>query len=629
MMKLKFTFFVCLLLILLSMKTEAQVKFTAAFSPDRIGRDDVTSLSFSVENAQDIQRIIPPSLSEFIIVGGPNQSNGTNVINGDYKQFYSIEYIIKPRGAGTFTVNSATAIADGKSYTSNRATLKVVKAAHLNRPGSTSSTSQFNPFSLFDEPPQEASYGDNTIKNGENAVDKIKKNLFVKLETDRTSCYVGEPIIASYKLYTRLKSESIMSKNPSFNGFSVIDLGQQGNLQPQIGKLNGREYNVYTIRKVQLYPLRPGNLELETAEVDNTVQFMKVDNIKGRPNSPDDMFSGLGGEGIESHKLAIQSNPLTILVRPLPDAGKPEDFKGAVGDFTLKAGLSASTFSTDESGTLILALGGKGNLQLITAPEISWPAEIDGYDPKLTDDLDKSTVPVSGRKLIEYPFTVSKAGDYTLPSIRFSYFDPGEERYITLETKPLSFTVTPGAGKPKAVLTGNPQPAEQSMLNRFFKNRLRVVSVVAALILIGLIVWLKWDRKKQKQVDAEIEEVTKQVKEAELAEEQSMMEMRDPLAVSETKLNSNNGNEFFIALNQDLKNYIASKLKIPAEELNRKNITEQIDKKGISNETSLQLQKLIDELDWQLYTPFSENEKRVEMFERTREMIQLLETYKI
>lgn len=628
MMKQIPAFFLYLLFGLLSISANAQVKFTVSFSPDRIGREDMTTISFSVENGRDIQRIQPASLGEFILVSGPNESSGTNIVNGNYTQFYSIEYIVKPKRTGNITLQPATAIVDGKTYTSNAAVLKVVNEAHLNQPGNSGLNNPFNPFSIFDDPVQEASYGDNTIKNGENPVDKIKKNLFVKLETDRTSCYVGEPIIASYKLYTRLKSESIMSKNPSFNGFSVIDLGQQGSLQPQIGRLNGREYNLYTIRKVQLYPLQPGNLELETAEVENTVEFMRLDKTRRQPVSPDDLFADPNAQGLETHKLALQSNPLTILVKPLPDAGKPDNFKGAVGQFTLEAKLVADHFSTDETGGLVLSLSGKGNLQLVTAPEISWPAGMDGFEPKVTDDLDKTSIPVSGRKLIEYAFTVSKAGNYTIPPIRFSYFDPREAKYRTAETSPLSFTVTPGTGKPKTVLTSNTGSSDDSFLNRFFKNRLRVVSVVAILILIGLIIWLKRDRKKEEQVQEEIAEVLAKEKENEFAAQQSIMEMRDPLTASEAKLNSSTGNEFFLALNQDLKNYLAAKLQIQAEELNRKNITEQLDKKGISNETSLQLQKLIDELEWQLYTPFSENEKRVEWFDRTRGMIQLLETYK-
>ena len=84
---------------------------------------------------------------------------------------------------------------------------------------------------------------------------------------------------------------------------------------------------------------------------------------------------------------------------------------------------------------------------------------------------------------------------------------------------------------------------------------------------------------------------------------------------------------FYTALNEGLKKYLSKKLSITAEELNKKNITGQLDKKGISNETALQLYTLIDEIEFQLYTPFTENEKMKEIYERANDVIQLLNTY--
>jgi len=55
------------------------------------------------------------------------------------------------------------------------------------------------------------------LKPGENAADKIQKDLFIKLDVSKTSCYVGQPIIVSFKLYTRLRSESTITDAPSFN----------------------------------------------------------------------------------------------------------------------------------------------------------------------------------------------------------------------------------------------------------------------------------------------------------------------------------------------------------------------------------------------------------------------------
>jgi len=626
MMKLRSPLFYFLLMTVLSLQTKGQLKLTAEFSPDRIGKDDVTYLSFNVENAKEIQRLVPPPLTDFIILSGPNEQSGTSVVNGTYTRFYGIQYVVKPRRTGTITLAPAQALADDRPITSNAAVLKVEKASKL---AQQQGTNAFNPFSIFDDPKPEPSYNDNVLKKGEDPTEKIKKNIIVRLETDRNTCYVGEPIVAGYKLYTRLKSESSMIKNPSFNGFSVIDLGQQENLQPRIGKLNGRDYNVYTIRKVQLYPLQPGKLELETAEVENTVHFIRGDQPNRQQAFPEDLFGDMDGLGLdprvyEDHKATLQSNPLSILVKPLPEAGKPADFKGAVGQFTLDARIEKDQFSTDDAGKLKLIISGQGNLQLITAPEISWPPGIDGFDPKPTDDLDKSSVPVSGQKKIEYAFTANAPGKYQLPPVRFAYFDPKSEKYKVLETAGISFTVVPGTGKPRISAAEKTDASKDSMLNRFFRSRLRVVSAVALLIIIGLIIWLKRDRKKETAMKAESATGLNEILQTTLP----VPEITDPLHQSAALLERESSPGFFAALNKELKQYLATKLAVPAEELSRKAISEQLDKNGINNSTSLQLQQLMDELEWQLYTPVSENEKKKEMFERTREMIAMLETDK-
>ena len=78
-------------------------------------------------------------------------------------------------------------------------------------------------------PRRHTQFDDYILKPGEKAEDKIQKNLFIKLDVSKTSCYIGEPITASYKLYTRLQSESNITDAPSFNGFSVSDLEVNNN----------------------------------------------------------------------------------------------------------------------------------------------------------------------------------------------------------------------------------------------------------------------------------------------------------------------------------------------------------------------------------------------------------------
>ena len=46
----------------------------------------------------------------------------------------------------------------------------------------------------------------------------------MKVLVDKRSCFVGEPVLATFKLYSRLESKSDIVKNPGFYGFTVQDM---------------------------------------------------------------------------------------------------------------------------------------------------------------------------------------------------------------------------------------------------------------------------------------------------------------------------------------------------------------------------------------------------------------------
>jgi hypothetical protein len=223
----------------------------------------------------------------------------------------------------------------GREYRSNRPEVVVKKTRTVPNVNLPPAVQNLSPFAQ--QRPM-ASYSDYILKDGDNIVEKINKNMHMRLEADKTTCYVGEPVTASYKLYTRLKSESKLTQNPSFNGFSVIDL-QQPDITPTARqKLSGKEYNVYTLRKAQLYPLQAGNIALESAELENNVQFIRDNyakkNVNGFSNLFDDFSNAMvPPEAVINQTVYLKSKPVNIVVKPLPEAGKPVSFKGSVGKF--------------------------------------------------------------------------------------------------------------------------------------------------------------------------------------------------------------------------------------------------------------------------------------------------------
>ena len=594
----------------------AQAKLIATITPAIIGKDESAEFKLLVENAQQGATINAPILKGFTVISGPYQESGMEEINGNLRRYVGYTYILKPTGKGTFTIASTTAKVDGKILKSNPVSIKVTNATNGN---SSANNSPFSSRSLspFDEPVPSTNYSDFILKKGENIQEKINRNIFIKATANKTTCFVGEPLVVTYKLYTRLKSESNIIKSPSFSGFSVIDLAQPSGGNYNIETVNGREYNVYNLRKSQLYPLQSGADTMESLTIENNINFIKEAYLKSQSKQNDffgDILSDpLPPEAMQVEKATLKSKPISILVKPLPTKNQPASFNGAVGKFNLQCWVEKNNFTTDESGKLQLTIAGEGNLTLVNAPEIKWPAGIEVFESSLLDSVDRLTVPVSGSKTFSFPFTISIAGSYTLPSIEFSFFDAVSATYKIIKTQPILLTVTNGTGK-KLIFSANtdkPNTKEQ-FFETLFTNRWMIIVPVALLIIAGLLFWLWLDRKKQSPktkiiVDDEIVAVT----------EQSHV-VADPLSVS-TELIQNqavSAKEFYAVLHKELSTFLSNQLQLHPETFSKKSIEDKIDKAGKPVSLAVDINMLLNEIELLLYTPYDTEISRHAIYEQ-------------
>ena len=620
----KISIFFSLLVILLQSATFAQTTFKATISPRVIGKNETAELRLMVENAKRVEQIVPPSLKNFIIVSGPNQESGMESTNGVTRQYVGITYILKPKSKGNYTLGSAIAVADGNTFQSKPVSLEVT----ANSTGNSSSTpaSPFSGFSPYTGLREQSAYKDYILKKGENVSEKIEKNIFIKVDVNKHTCYVGEPVVVVYKLYTRLKSESSIIKNPSFNGFSVIDLLPPGNTYYSIENLNGREYNVYTLRKTQLYPLQTGTIELESAEVENNIHFIKEEYMNSRHSLLADLFrdfteTTIPLEGMHDEKVSLRSKPVFIEVKPLPAAGKPANFRGAVGNFNIQSAVEKNNFSTDDAGKLRIIISGEGNMTLVNSPEVAWPEEIENFDPSIKEQLNKYAVPVSGTKIFEFPFTIARPGAYTLPPVSFSYFNAKQGVYKTISTNPININITKGTRKSPALVNSNKtQTGKNNFFETIFTNRWLIIIPLGIIMLTGLFVWLK----KEKKRDTHYVSLRDSVNEIAAENAAAAPVNYSPLSLTEEKLTQADSKGFYEALNKEFRQFLADKLQLQVETINKKNIAEEADRKGIPVHTCLHIQQLLDDIEWQLYTPSSHQDKMQELYNNADNIVHSL-----
>ncbi|HZE85698.1 MAG TPA: BatD family protein, partial [Puia sp.] len=459
------------------------------------------------------------------------------------------------------------------------------------------------------------------LRPGENIKEKIRKNLFVKVQVDKTNCYVGEPIVATYKLYSRLSSESRVTKRPSLNGFSVYDMIDPSSDATSIEKVNGRPFTVHIIRKTQLIPLQAGTIDLDPVEVENTVHFVKGNRQErvGSGNSLRDLFDRLSDDNASGPELeenvVLDTKPLAITIKPLPEENKPADYNGAVGNFSIQASLNNNkNISAQDEATLKVVVKGGGNLPVINAPSVSWPAGIEAYEPTAKEELNKATVPMSGSKSFEYVFSPRSPGQYTIPSIPFSYFDPASHSYKKVQSAPIDFQVNAAAKKAPSSVKLSSAPSDgsgTSGVKNFIQQHLESLFVVLILSCLAFYLLRQNLRmkaaEKQQQADLSRQAATKQAAMNQAASEKVWSSrpaiIADPLQDVRELLENGDYKGFYRELNRAVWKAVSAKLELPASELNKNNIAIQLQSRGWDADTTRSLQNLLNECEMNLYTP--------------------------
>ena len=371
-----------------------------------------------------------PNITDFQVLSGPNTSSSSSIqwVNGKMSQSttYTYTFILMADHEGKFTIPSATIKSGSKTYQSNPITIEVVAGS---RPSASSGS-------------QGGQQGGGSAPAATTNPDLSSDDLFVAITVDKKKLYQGQYLVATIKLYIRNKDVSGFEdvKFPPFTGFWSSDLEAPQQIELLRENVNGQIYNTGLLKKVLLMPQRSGELIIDPMEI--TV----LSRTRVRSNNPFDDFFG-GSYRTTPYKLA--SKPVKINVDPLP-AGKPADFSGGVGNFTLNASVDKTEVKANEAVTLKLKVSGTGNLKFINNIKVDFPPDIDVYDPKTTQNIKTDASGMSGSVTFDYLFIPRYAGNYRIAPITFSYFDTKTKTYKTLTTQEFNINVEKGNGETEA-----------------------------------------------------------------------------------------------------------------------------------------------------------------------------------
>jgi hypothetical protein len=574
-----------LLVFLVGILAQAQPKFYTRVSEGTVAYRKTFQVQYIIEGATKIQDFHISPFTNFTIED-EFEIPVTPTINAETLELvdtYSKIFVLSPHKTGVLTIPGATARIDGKLMRSNP--LKIVVRQ-------SSLSSMADPDEIEDE---------SEIRPGETIEEKIRENFFLTGESNKKTCYIGEPIMVTYKACSRLNANSQVVKRPSLTGFSVIEMVDNYDNQPQIERINGKAFYTHLIRKAQLFPLQAGTFQLDGAEVESTIYFMR--NTDTATN--DDLQRLLERSTIDQlpvftrveHKTTLKSKPFSISVKALPATGQPGSFSGAVGQFSIALRVLKNDLQQGEPGKLQVMISGNGNFPLVTAPVIEWPKGIEVSEPTVKEELNKFIYPLQGGKIFEYPFSSKDTGTFIIPSVEFSYFDPALKKYVSKKSSGSTFRIVKG-NKLKAFIKRS-LPVKFDQPTPIYKYWLIIVGTA----ITGIVIYLVWGRVrllKNTEQTTSIDEVKTQAENI----------FDDPFSLARQAMYSGDKIKFFSETQRVLWKTVAAKCNVNPSALNKQNITAQLRACNIPENTITELQYILNECEWAVYTP-STDEKNM------------------
>lgn len=583
-----------IILLLLSVMVLAQeVKFQASAN-QTVSMGDQFKLVFSVN--KKVQDIDYPNLKDFNILSGPAVSSNSSIqiINGNMSRTeeYTYTFYLSPKKEGTFNIGSALATINGKDYSSNPLQINVIKGHQKQQ--------------------EKNQYGIG------------KEDIFLKATATNTNPYLGEQTIVTYKLYFKVQVEDLMNPQLStFPGFWAKSLLEDGKKFKQyVEYVNGSQYYVAEIAKLALFPQKSGKLSIDPKGVDAIVQVK--DNSRANPYFSPFFFN------YKNIEVPVKSNALSFNVKSLPSKGKPAEFTNAVGNFSLESSIDLQEVKTNEPITLRYKLSGSGNIDLAEVPDVQFPPDFTVYEPKINQKINRTANGISGTKIIEYLLLPRNPGDYTLPSLSFSYFDVNKNSYVKLSTPSYDIHVEKGEGQDAM--------ADYSGVNReeiqyigsdiryihtsaqlkpfkgfFIQSPWYIVLLLLPVVLFisGMLIWRK-ELKKRSNLS-----LMKYRKATGLAKKR----MKKAYAV----LQQNDLLLFYEETSKALWGYMSDKLSIPVSDLSIDTLSASLQNHRIDQKMSDEIIRLIDQCELARFAPGDHDVTPEDIYHHSLDVIRKLE----
>ena len=413
---------------------------TAQLQPQSIYLGESGQLVVTVNGSQSAEPNIPAVNGLEIVPVG--QQSSMESINGAVTSNITLIYQVTANRVGNFTIPAITAEGAG-------GTQPIVLHVDKGAGGQTRSMASQNNAQL----PAPA------IGHHDTAVDAQNQSAFLRVVMPKQELTVGEEVPVEIKAYFRAGVSVSLDGLPML-GSDAFALNKLGDKPKQTREsINGVPYTVVTWISA-LTGIKAGDYPFKL-DFPVTVSVQERDPDSGG-NSPFDnaFFGGVFGQTTEK-SLTLHSDGAVVKIKPLPLQGRPAGFSGAVGKFDVTSEVSATTGTTGDPLTLKMIIKGHGNFDRVSTNGLSAGTDWKTYQPNAHfEPADSSNT--SGAKTFEQLIVPVNAGTQEIPALRFSYFDPDAQAYVTKATSSIAVEIAQNTAPAPVVTKPASTPADNA-----------------------------------------------------------------------------------------------------------------------------------------------------------------------
>src|SRR5690606_27209827 len=412
-----------------------QIEVRALVDETTIGDQDIVNSAIQI-NGADLNGVETPSAPSAeglaLMQRTPSTQQSMTIINGQLEQSISFGWRYQPVRRGNARIDAATVTVNGRTYTTEAISINVVDQVQRPRRPSPSGRQGW-PFVVPSRPHADARR------------DIDSRDLFIRAVPSKRTARQNEQITIEYRLYFRdgiQLRHSRLTGSWDAEGFWREEFEIDTRPVPTSVVENGLLYHMIVLKRVAVFPTRPGTLTVDPLEIETEAYF---------PSGGGDPFERFFSLGNRFDTVQLSSDSVELIVQPLPP-GAPSSFSGAVGDYRMRASLSATSVEVGEPVEVRIVIEGEGNVATLEAPRFEPAGVFERYDPNVGTSVRRDGRRISGRKSFTFVLVPRSNGEFEMPPVEFTFYHPERSDYVTITSELPELEVT-GTAAPLAAGT--------------------------------------------------------------------------------------------------------------------------------------------------------------------------------